>query len=80
MPEQPQLEALQKRLPNLEELWSKLEAAKTALDEACKTVAENSRVDKSVIRKFLNARMSEKYAEQKARAEQLNLLFEEIPE
>lgn len=80
MSEAIQLESLVKRLPDLETLFAKVEASKLALDEAIKAVAQNSRIDKSVIKKFLAERMSEKFEEAKEKAQQLSLLFDEIQE
>jgi hypothetical protein len=73
-----EITAIERSMEHLEGLYR---AKKTAADEfsdACKSVAEDSGVDRGVLAAFITARAGEKFDERKAKAEQLNLLFGEI--
>jgi hypothetical protein len=74
------IETIVKRLPELEQLCSNKASATTAFNDACKAVAENSGIEASVIKKYVAAVFGEKLEAHKQKAEQLQLLFDEIPE
>lgn len=73
-----QLEAIVKRLPELEAAWKRKHTAAEDFKNVCIIVAESSRVDKSVIAAYVHAVCTDKLEEMKGKAEQLSLLFDEI--
>ncbi len=67
-------------IDNLEELHLKAAAAQTVLNEAIKKVAEKSGYLASAIKKLVNARMKDRFADKKRDAEQQLELFNEVGE
>ena len=72
------LKPVRDKLDHLKELAVAAKEAATDLSEALDAVAAAARVDKTALRAFVSAQVSDKTRERKARAEQLALLFDEV--
>ena len=70
---------LASRIEELEMLLLRLQDAKTTYNNAVNSAAEKSGVHASVINKFIKARAGDWFREEKTKAEQLQLCFEELP-
>lgn len=75
-----QTSVLADRITSLEQLHLKASAAKEALNEAIKSTAEKSGLMASVVRKFVDARVNEKFGDKQREYAQLTLCFDEIGE
>lgn len=74
-----QIEAIQNKLPHLDKLCLAKNEATTEFNEAIKAVAQDARVEASVLKAYVNAIVdAEKLEKHKANAAQLTLLFEEL--
>lgn len=67
------------RIEELEMLLLRLQDAKTIYNNAVNSAAEKSGVHASVINKFIRARAGDRLREERTKAEQLQLCFEELP-
>ena len=76
----PQPRVVGDKIQELEELALKANAASDALNAAIKKTAETSGYLASTIRKLVNARMKDKFADKKRDAEQTLELFTEVGE
>lgn len=74
-----QIEAIVKRLPELNIAWRKKFEAGQEFKEICKAVGQSAHVDKSVIASYVNASFGKNREKHKRNAQQLSLLFDEIP-
>jgi hypothetical protein len=72
------LQPLKKAISELETLKNKSDQARDKLNDAVKAVAEQSGLLSSVVRKLVNARCGENFAEEKTKAEQLAMVFGEV--
>ena len=72
------LKPVEDSIEDLMELKTKADLADVAFNDAVKAVAEKSQLLASVVRKFVNARMGEKFQDEKRKCEQLMLCFDEI--
>lgn len=73
-----ELAKVREGMNNLETLCHAKIAAADAFKDACKAVGEKSRVDASVIATYVTAIVRDKLEENRAKAEQLELLFSEM--
>lgn len=72
-------EALSVKADELISLYRALEDAKTEFSEAIKATAEASGFHAKNVRTFIIAKAGEKFAQRKEQAQQLSLIFEEVP-
>jgi len=72
------LETLRVRLPNLIDLTIKVQQARAELNEAVTATAEACGLLSATVAKFVKARAGDNFLEQKAKAQQLALCFEEL--
>lgn len=80
---QPQVMRVQvvaEKIQHLLKLQGKAERAKEDLGDAIKSVAEEAGIHASVLKRFVAARWGDGYEKAKAKAGQLDLLFEEVGE
>lgn len=68
------------KIQHLLKLQGKAERAKEDLGDAIKSVAESAGIHASVLKRFVAARYSDNYEKARAKAGQLDLLFEEVGE
>ena len=66
------------KLETLDGLCRAKRTAATEFKEACKAIGQTSRVEASVLAKFVNARVAGTSDKQSKEAEQLSLLFSEV--
>lgn len=78
MPAPIKLEALSVAMDELGQAWTRKQEANDDYKTMCDAVAESSGLDASVVKAYVNARMSDKFAEKKTRVEQLSLCFESV--
>lgn len=76
----PQPQVVADAIGELETLHTKAADAQTALNDAIKKVAEKSGYLASAIKKLVNARMKDRFADKKRDAEQQLELFNEVGE
>lgn len=74
------LDPIKESVEELVQLHRKAAEAGDAYSDGVKKVAEKSGLLASVVRKFVSARAGEKFKDEKTKAEQLNLLFEDVGE
>jgi hypothetical protein len=72
------LESLQTRVPELVALKQKADDASQAFNDAIKNTAESSGLLAATVRKYVKARAGDKFEDEKTKAQQLALCFEEI--
>lgn len=72
------LESLQTRIPELVKLHIKAAEASQDFNDAVKTVAEKSGLLAATVRKYVKARAGDKFDDEKTKAQQLALVFEEV--
>jgi len=72
------LDPIKSQVDELVQLHRKAAEANDQYGEAIKATAEKSGLLASVVRKFVAARAGEKFTEEKKKAEQLSLLFEDV--
>jgi hypothetical protein len=73
-------DVLKDKVADLVHLHNKAAAAAETYGDAIKTTAEKAGLLASVVRKFVAARAGEKFEEEKKKAEQLSLVFDEVGE
>lgn len=78
MPEPIKLEALSVAIAELSVAWTRKHDATEDYKETCKSVAEQSGLEESVVRAYINARMSDKVEASKRKVEQLELCFDGV--
>lgn len=72
------LEELQNRVPQLIELKKKADEAKQVYTDAIKSTAEQSGLLAATVSRYVKARAGDKFEDEKTKATQLALCFEEI--
>lgn len=72
------MKELEDRVANLETLHRLKTEAKDRYNDAVKATAEASGLLAGVVNKFVNARVGESFQDEKRKAEQLSLCFDEI--
>jgi uncharacterized protein (UPF0335 family) len=75
-----QLEHLKTRVDHLLQLHDEAKTAAEAYTDALKTVAENSGLDASTVRRYIAARAGDKFYKVKSGVMQMALVFEETGE
>lgn len=73
------LSVIRECLPELESLCREKDTATAAFNDGVKAVAEKGGVHSSVLSAFVSAVVRDKLKDKQEKAEQLSLLFEEIP-
>ena len=73
------LSVIRECLPELEQLCRGKIAASDAFADGCKAVAEKGGVHAAVLAAFVSAVVRDKLKDKQEKADQLSLLFEEIP-
>lgn len=66
MPEPIKLEALSVAMQELGECWTRKKGATDDYKTMCEAVAESSGLDASVVKAYVNARMSDKFEDKKS--------------
>jgi hypothetical protein len=72
------MKELRDKLDHLVSLFNAAADASTAYGEAVKAISEKAGLQASVVRKFVSAKVSEKFEDKKRDCEQLSLCFDEI--
>ncbi len=75
-----ELDELRKALPVLTQDYATYAQAKVVLNESIKATAERAGLLSSVVRKLVVSRASDKTIDDKRKAQQMSLVFEEIGE
>jgi hypothetical protein len=73
------MQALEKSMRELTDLFTMKAAASTAYNDAVKRIAEQSGIDAQVIKTYVSAVVNDEEAKFHKRADQLSLVFEEAP-
>lgn len=72
------LEALSVAMGELEDAWTRKQQATEDYGMLIKATAEASRLDQSVVRAYVNARMADRAEKDKRKVEQLSLVFDQL--
>ncbi len=72
------LEALSVAMGELEDAWTRKQQATEDYGTLIKSTAEAARLDPSVIRAYVTARMADRTEKEKRKAEQLSLCFDQL--